>query len=117
MLKLMLLSFSFQICLLSSMLFLLLFLNVDLGPLKRSLNSFSFRPIYVFVVPSFFVINWGLVYNRCFQAVAVERTFGWFSAVASFLWFCLLVFRIVAFVLSDLLVVTVNYVLHVGRQM
>ena len=46
--KSMFLSFRFQTCLLSSILFrLLAFLNVDLCPLKRSLNSFFVSPMYV----------------------------------------------------------------------
>ena len=59
--KSMFLSFGFQTCLLSSVEYrLLTFLNVDLCPLKRSLNSFFVSPMYVSFDPSllFVTVAW-----------------------------------------------------------
>ena len=59
--KSMFLSFRFQTCLLSSVEYrLLTFLNVDLCPLKRSLNSFFVSPMYVSYDPSllFVIVAW-----------------------------------------------------------
>ena len=59
-----LLSFNLQTCLLSSVLFLLLlYLNVDLCPLKRSLNSFFVKPIFVFADPSSVLVAWYITAN------------------------------------------------------